>query len=58
MLLAPLLLLVEDVIARADKLVKPIEDALAEALEALDETLAPGRAELEALVLGTCDVEE
>jgi fructose-1-phosphate kinase PfkB-like protein len=54
----PLLLAAEDVVARGETLMDPIEDALAEALEDPVEILAPGRRELEALVLDTCDAEE
>lgn len=68
----PLLLGVEDVVARGDMLIDPIEDTLIEALDGPDEVLAPetgeledpdemltpGTEELEALVLGTCDVDE
>jgi len=58
----PLLLAVEDVVARGDRLMDPIEDApedpLAEALEDPDETLMPGTREFEARELGTCDVDE
>ena len=72
----PLLLAVEDVVARGDMLMDPIEDALedrlVEALDNTEEILAPGLGEfedpdemlalgaweLEARVLGTCDVDE
>ena len=66
----PLLLAVEDVVARGDIDIEPIEDAvedtlkdtpedwLAEALEDPNEMLAPGTRELEELELGTCDVDE
>ena len=64
LLLMPLLLAVEDVVARGDTdtLMDPIEDAvedpLAEGLEDPDETLTPGIGELEERELGTSDVEE
>lgn len=72
LLLAPLLLAVEDVVARDDTLGDALDDRLVEALgdpdEVLapgteelkdpDEMLAPGTEELEALVLGICDVDE
>ena len=70
LLLMPLLLAVEDIVACGDTVMDPfrdmLEDALEDALEdrlpgALedpDEMLAPGTRELEALVLGTCDVDE
>ena len=58
----PLLLAVEDVVARVDTLRDPIdeeiEDRLVEALEIPDEMLAPGTRELDALELGICDVDE
>ena len=63
----PLLLAVEDVVARGDTFIEDAvedtledapEDWLAEALEDPDEMLAPGTRELEALELGTCDVDE
>ena len=70
LLLKPLLLAVDDIVARGDTVIDPtedtledapedtLEDRLAEALEDPDEMLAPGTRELEALVLGTCDVDE
>jgi hypothetical protein len=54
----PPLLTVEDVAARGDALIDPIEDALAEALEDADKILEPGRGDCEALVLDVCDVGE
>lgn len=61
-----MLLAVEDVVARGETVMDPtedtledaLEDRLAEALEDPNETLAPGTRELEALELGTCDVDE
>ena len=51
LLLIPLLLAVEDVVARGDMLIDPIEDALEdrliEALDDADDMLAPGIGELE-----------
>jgi hypothetical protein len=41
-----------------DTLEDPPEDWLADALNDTDEMLAPGTRELEALGLGTCDVDE
>jgi hypothetical protein len=41
-----------------DTLEDPPEDWLADALNDTDEMLAPGTRELEALELGTCDVDE
>jgi hypothetical protein len=41
-----------------DTLEDALEDRSAEALEDPDEMLAPGIRELEALVLGICDVDE
>ena len=72
LLLAPLLLGVEDAVARDDTLGDALEDRLVEALDDPDEVLAPGTEELEdpvemlapgteeleARVLGTCDVDE
>lgn len=65
-----MLLTVEDVVARDVTVMDPIEEAiedtledppedwLADALNDTDEMLAPGTRELEALELGTCDVDE
>jgi hypothetical protein len=47
---------IEDVIE--DTLEDAPEDWLAEALDDADEMLTPGTRELEALELGTCDVDE
>jgi len=58
LLLMPPLVTVDDVAARGDALIDLTEDVLAEAVEDPDEILAPGRGEREALVLGTCDVDE
>jgi len=70
LLLKPLLLAVDDIVARGDTVIDPtedtledaledaLEDRLAEALGDPEEMLAPGTRELEALVLGTCDVDE
>ena len=65
LLLMPLLLGVDDVVARGDMLMDPIEDALedllVEALDDPDEVLAPVTGELEdpdeMLTPGTCELE-
>lgn len=72
LVLMPLLLAVEDAVARDETLGDELEDQLVEALDDPDEVLAPGAEELkdpdemlapgteglEALVLGICDADE
>ena len=58
----PLLLDVEDVVARGDTLMEPVQDSsgdrLVKALDDPDEMLTSGTGELEAQVVGICDVDE